>query len=372
MYGADAGDADAAATSSFTDIDFVVIEEEERRRTGAAIPGDAAARQRRALLQLADDPRLDYVFMRAQQGGAVVELHDLKLHGVLSAATWERGDIRGYRACLERCEGDWGRRFADQRECGSCEPDEALDLSVNRSVVDQAKAVIVHSPWAKMQLEMQDCQAPIYVLPRYAPRPEETPAHTADRAAARGLFGVAEDAFLVVAPVFPASSRRAHLVVAGFEILAETAPEARLVMIDSAENHGLAERVANSPFKDRIRVVEDDEAAAADWTLAADIVAVIARPTVEAAEAVARGMGFGRLVMTPELDAFSDLADRLVEKIELDRDPAEQIGDIFVRWRVDGDGLRRREAAVAEYARAKLSLEGRRAEIASILRWHWR
>ncbi|MGB0853492.1 MAG: hypothetical protein ACPGSI_09370, partial [Pikeienuella sp.] len=109
-----------------------------------------------------------------------------------------------------------------------------------------------------------------------------------------------------------------------------------------------------------------------DYTLAADVLPVMRFPSAgESSGVIARAMGFGRLVIAPELMAFSDLDDRYVDKVELDRDPVQQLTAILRAHAADLPALRKREQDIARFARQHLALEDLRKDVAEILRWHW-
>ena len=373
------GIADYAATlfdgcEEFSDTTFVVAEQAERREGRDLSPTDAATRSKNAFLQIGNNTHHAYVYERALRGGAVVEMHDVSLHHLHTELTLANGDAAGYRLGLEKSEGDWGRRFAYQRIKGYYTPNLEFHTRMNRAVTDRADAVIVHSQWARMQLELQDCAAPVYVVPHYALPVEQSPARVANREEARRLLDLPDDAYVILVAGYVTRAKKAEWTLEAFEKLAAEAPEARLVIAGACGWDPVAEMIEASRFRDRIRVTGYlSDAAFCDYTLAADILPVMRFPSAgESSGVAARAMGFGRVVIAPELMAFSDLKETVCEKVHLDRDPVDQLYAHLMRWRNDRDGLRAKEAQVLEYARSNLSPDILRKEIASIVRWHWR
>lgn len=372
------GIADYAATiygagEEFADIRFVAQAEDERADGRAIGPDHPHAEADGVLLQIGNNIHHDFIYRRALKGGAVVEMHDLSVHHLHTELTLARGDFAGYRDGLETCEGEWGRRFAYQRSKGYYSPNLEFHTRVNKTITDRASAVIVHSRWARMQLEMQGCPAPVYVVPHYASPVEQSAARAADKPAARRLLGLPEDAFIILSAGYVTRAKKVEWTLAAFERIAAEAPEALLVIAGSCSYEPVLRRIENSPFRDRIRVTGYlSDADFCDYTLAADALPVMRFPSAgESSGVVARALGFGRLVIAPELMAFSDLDDRYCEKVHLDRDPVDQLETILLKWMDDRAGLAAKEASIRTWAADALAPDILRKELAAIVNWHW-
>lgn len=359
--------------AEFGDLKFVAAHPDQQDHVSAVSPDSEGADDRRALLQVGNNVHHDYVYDRARKGGAIVEMHDLSLHHLHTEMTLGRGDFNAYREVLETCEGEWGRRLAYQRSKGFYSPNLEFHTRVNRMVTDKAEAVIVHSEWAKMQLELQGCTRPIYVVPHYALTPKQSQGQCATRAEARRKLRIKEDAFVILAAGYVTRAKKAEWTIEAFEALAAEDPKVMLVIAGACEFPPVAAQIEASPWRDRIRVTGyTSDAEFCDYTLASDLVPVMRFPSAgESSGVAARALGFGRLVIVPELMAFSDLDDRICEKVELDSDPVEQLIAIFRQWRADPEALRLREAEISAYAATHLSLEDLRRDVAAILQWHW-
>ncbi|MEM7268185.1 MAG: glycosyltransferase [Pseudomonadota bacterium] len=369
------GIADYAAAmyldeAEFPDLKFVV--EKDAERSGSALsPADAS--DDRKLLQVGNNVHHGYIYEEAQKAGAIIEFHDLSLHHIHTETTLARGDFDAYRAGLEASNGEWGRRFAFQRRKGYYTPNLEFHSRVNQAVAENADAIIVHSQWARMQLELQECKTPIYVVPHFARRVEESAATASTREEARATLGLDPDDFIILAAGYVTRAKRLDWTLDAFEQAASEDPRLRLIVAGSCDDQAFRNRVESSPVSSQIEItgyVADPRFC--DLTLAADLLPVMRFPSAgESSGIVARALGFGRLCLVPELMAFSDLPDTFVEKIHLDQDPIEQLQAAFRRWRCDPDGLRAKEADIAAYARESLSLTDLRKDVAEILRWHW-
>ena len=372
------GIADYAATiygrgEEFAAARFVAKASEERAYERAIAPDDPSAESGGVLLQIGNNVHHDYIYRRALKGGAVVEMHDLSLHHLHTELTLARGDFDGYRTGLEASEGEWGRRFAYQRAKGYYSPNLEFHARLNKAVAERASAVIVHSRWARMQLEMQGVAAPVYVVPHYALPVEASPARAADKAGARRILGLNDDAFVILSAGYVTRAKKVEWTLDAFERIAAERPEAMLVIAGACEYEPVTRKIASSQYRDRIRVAGYlSDAEFCDYTLAADALPVMRFPSAGESSGVAsRALGFGRLVIAPELMAFSDLSDEHCEKIHLDGDPVDQLEAILRRWMDDRGGLAAKERAIRDWAADELSPEVLRKELAAIVNWHW-
>jgi glycosyltransferase involved in cell wall biosynthesis len=168
-------------------------------------------------------------------------------------------------------------------------------------------------------------------------------------------------------------AKRVDWTLDAFEALAADHPEAVLVIAGEALPDIFGARLSDSPVRDRIRLTGYlSDADFCDYTLAADVLPVMRFPSAgESSGVVARAMGFGRLVIAPELMAFSDLDDRYVDKIDLGGDPVVQLTALLRLHAGAIPTLRVREVEIAAYARDHLALDDLRMDVAEILRWHW-
>lgn len=100
--------------------------------------------------------------------GGVLELHDISLHHYLAEETIVNGRFDEYKAILTYCHGVKGEKIADDFIAGRiASPWESMsmELTVNKHLVDRAKAVIVHSDYAKQMLKGIGVTVPIKLIP---------------------------------------------------------------------------------------------------------------------------------------------------------------------------------------------------------------
>ena len=362
-----------ASDPSFEDLTFVTKDPNERAGRRAIAPGPEAWDAKNALLQVGNNVHHDFILSRAQMGDAVVELHDLSLHHLHTELTLARKDFAGYLSVLEGCEGAWGRKAAFQRAKGFYTPRLDFYMRTNKIVCDRARAIIVHSHWARYQIEMQGVETPIHVIPHYAlpVASSHTPCRT--KAEARAQLGLHPDRFIVLSAGYVTPAKRIDWVLDAFEVLRNEGADAELVIAGACEMEQINERVAGSRHADRIRVTGYlDDAAFDTYTLAADALPLMRFPSAgESSGVAARALGFGRLIIVPEYAAFSDLPDSICEKVHLDQAVVPQLVDALARYTENPGDLAIMERRAASFAETFLSLDQARADLTDVLAEYW-
>jgi len=98
----------------------------------------------------------------------ILELHDLSLHYYLAEDTWLHGDIDEYIKIMKYCHGNKGEQTASQfiNSMIRAPWETSSDVyTVNKHLVDIAKAVIVHSDYAKQMIKGIRHDVPVINIP---------------------------------------------------------------------------------------------------------------------------------------------------------------------------------------------------------------
>ncbi|MEM1163270.1 MAG: glycosyltransferase, partial [Pseudomonadota bacterium] len=291
-----------AGDPALEELTFVTEHEVERTGRNAVAPDGRVLNAARNLLQLGNNMHHSYVMDRAIQGGAIVELHDLSLHKLHSQRTLHQSDFPGYMLGLQENEGEWGRRAAYQRSQGYFTPRLECYMRANRQVCERARALIVHSRWARFQIELQEIETPIHVLPHYTLTPEESQTSCRTKQEAREKLGLASDRLLIISAGDVVPFKRLDWVLAAFEMARGNGLNAELVIAGACEMDDVEFLLEESPNAADITVTGRlDQEAFDDHIMAADLLPEFRFPSVgESSATAARALGFGRVMMVPE------------------------------------------------------------------------
>ena len=362
-----------ASDPEFEGLVFVTEEAAQREGRRAIAPSEAIAGERHTLLQLGNNVHHGYILEQARRGGAIVELHDLSLHHIHTERTLAQGDFAGYLRGLEDSEGAFGRRAALQRAKGFYTPRLDFYLRVNRAICDRAEAVIVHSRWARFQIELQEVSTPVHVIPHYAIGVEQSNAVTRTKAEARDRRGLDPEQFIILAGGYVTPAKRLDWVIAAFEEVRDQSADAQLIVAGACEWDPAMELIRQSRHASSIQVTGYlSDADFDDYTLAADVLPLMRFPSAgETSGVAARALGFGKVIIVPEYAAFSDIPDDVCEKIHLDMPVVPQLTAAIGRYLNDPAAMRRMEQRVVDYAQTHLSLESSRADLKEVLNTYW-
>lgn len=362
-----------ASDPEFSEHVFVTEEASQRDARNAIPPSEALISEPHTLLQLGNNVHHGYVLERARHGGAILELHDLSLHHLHAEMTLAQQDFYGYMNGLEECEGDFGRRVAFQRAKGFYTPRLDFYLRVNRSVCQRASAIIVHSRWAKFQIELQGVTTPIHVIPHYAITVEESHAFSRTKHEARARLGLSPDRFMLLAGGYVTPAKRLDWVLTAFEELCDAGAAIDLVIAGACEWAPARELIESSRHRENILVtgyLSDQDFD--EYTLAADVLPLMRFPSAgESSGVAARALGFGKVIIVPEYAAFSDLPDEICEKVWLDKAVVPQLVTSISKYLESSIRLEQMETRIRSYASHQLSLQHARADLREILNLYW-
>lgn len=355
------------------ELTFVTEDQDQRTGRKAVAPEGRIRIDDKALLQIGNNVHHGFILEKARLGGAIVELHDLSLHHLHTELTLAKKDFPGYLAGLQESEGDWGRRAAFQRAKGYYSPRLDFYMRVNKAICERARAVIVHSKWAKFQIELQGVDTPIHVLPHYALKPDESQATSLTRAEARANLGLDPNSFIILVAGYVTPAKRVDWVLEAVESLMDSRDDIQLVVAGACEMEQITEQIEQSRHQDKILVTGYlDAATFDDYTLAADILPLMRFPSAgESSGVAARALGFGRVIVVPEYAAFSDLPDAICEKVFLDEPVVPQLITAIDRYLDMPERQSAMEDRVRDYAARHFSLDSARAGLKSILAQYW-
>ena len=125
------------------------------------------------------------VFMKRP---GILELHDLSLHNYIAAEKYLPNLIDEYLDIVEYCHGSSGVRIVREfLEGRAAEPWEthAMELTVNKHFIDNARGIIVHSDAAKQMVKAARPEVPVINIPLHVTDPKKISDEEKKRAKAK-------------------------------------------------------------------------------------------------------------------------------------------------------------------------------------------
>jgi glycosyltransferase involved in cell wall biosynthesis len=232
--------------------------------------------------------------------GAVV-LHEFVLHHLVSGITLARGDAEGYVQAMEREAGLLGRLLATAVIEGRIPPlweTRPQDFPLAGEVLALATMLIVHSRYAEERAREAGFEGPIRRIPMPAwPVVDAAPA-VIDGSPVFGCFGNLND------------SKRVPQLLAAFEQLRESRPDARLLLVGEW-------RLPEIELPPNV-IREDHVPEERLWSLmrACDAHVCLRWPTMgETSAVVIRALSLGMPLVVSDVGAFSELPDDVALKV---------------------------------------------------------
>jgi glycosyltransferase involved in cell wall biosynthesis len=300
----------------------------------------------------------EFVFRAALKKPGYVVLHDFVLHHLVVELTLARNDPKAYRDYLIDEYGEMGRSLADQRENYAFTSLQEFLLPLNGKILDAAKGVIVHSHWAKQQIETLRPQLPVLHVPHhfYA---DDIPYLSASRAEARRKLGIAPDVlvFLCIGHITP--PKQVELVAKTLGRLRCQLPPFLFLLVGEASDEPALQRTLKQAgiadctrLTGRVHLKTFQEA-----MIASDVVCNLRYPSAgESSGTLIRAMGFGRCCVVFDYASFSDYSSEICVKVPLNTFDAAPLAEALLELARDPERRNRIGDAARRWARSECSV----------------
>ncbi len=250
-----------------------------------------------------------------QTGKGVLVLHDFVLHHFQIGQYLNRGRAAEYIRQMGKRYGPHGESTARQVIKGKLA--EALfDYPLNEDAIEAARAVLVHSQYARRMIERAYPAKPVGVARMGVPLPP-----LLDRSAARNRLGLAHDEFIIVSLGHLNPYKRLDSALWAFKALRREFPRSRFVLVGSeSPNYNVRAMIQALALEGSVDLVGYAETqTAADYLAAADCCINLRYPSAgETSASLLRIMGAGRPVMISRTGAFEELPDDTCIKVDVD------------------------------------------------------
>ncbi len=272
-----------------------------------------------AVYQLGNNPFHTFAYEAAMRHPGIVVLHEANLHHLLADLTIKRGDWDAY---LREVEIDGGaealayaKRFVQPQRRG---PD--YDLPMLKSVLQRARAVIVHSETVADVVRKRGFTGPIAKIPHGAWVSQEKGVEH-DGSAYRAKLGLKPDTPLFGIFGFLKPYKRIAESLRAFQRVVAEHPDARMILVGEAHPEMKLALSANVRHID-YAPIEDFNG----YLAACDAILNLRYPTVgETSGTLLRSLGMGKPVLVSEIGSFREYPDDICLKVPVDASEEEHI-----------------------------------------------
>lgn len=267
-----------------------------------------------AVYQLGNNPYHTFAYEAAMRHPGIVVLHEANLHHLIADLTIKRGDWDGYLREVEIDGGPdalaYAKRYVQPVRRG---PD--YDLPLLKSVLQRARAVIVHSNAVAEVVRSRGFSGPIAKIPHGAW------TENVDGSAYRAKLGLSKDTPLFGVFGFLKPYKRIAESLRAFKRIVAEHPEARMILVGEAHPEM---KLALTPEVRHIDYapIEDFNG----YLAACDAVLNLRYPTVgETSGTLLRALGMGKPVLVSEIGSFREYPDDVCLKVPVDASEEEHI-----------------------------------------------
>jgi glycosyltransferase involved in cell wall biosynthesis len=110
----------------------------------------------------------EYMYRIMLRHPGVLVLHDLMYQGFFEELLLKQGKVEEYVALMERCYGEQGVKIAQEILAGRPPPFEVLlRYPLNKEMVDAAKGVVVHSEFARQEVQRTNPSVRARLIPSH-------------------------------------------------------------------------------------------------------------------------------------------------------------------------------------------------------------
>lgn len=290
----------------------------------------------------------------------ILELHDISLHHMLAEATVGKGDTKKYIQEMKYSHGHIGEKIAQQfinGEINAPWEDKSLQFTVNKRYVDAAKAIIVHSDFAKQMIKgISDKIVKTILL------------HTNDiednyeeiKLEARKKYNINKDEIVMASFGFATAPKRIVQIIEALNMLKDEGYCFKYYIVGQVdESLNLKEKIKNLKLEENVIItgfVDLNEFK--DYMRICDICLNLRYPTQgESSASLHRVLGMGKVVFVSDVGSFKEYSDEIVVKINTGESEIEDIYKELVEFINKKDIMNARKKKSIEFAKKYCSLE---------------
>jgi glycosyltransferase involved in cell wall biosynthesis/SAM-dependent methyltransferase len=274
-----------------------------------------------ALYQMGNNACHTFVYEAALRHAGTVVMHESSLHHLMTEITIRRGDWDAYVRECEYAGGPAAREYAERVRKLEVGPDYE-GLPMTRRVLENARAVIVHSHFMESEIRAAGFAGPLAVIPHGAWIPP------GERNRFRERLGLDETVPLVGVFGFLKPYKRIAESLRAFRRLVRLVPEAKMILV--GEPHPdlpLAGMIRSLRLSANVRLVgfaPIDEFIG--YLSACDIVLNLRYPTVgESSGTLLRALGLGKAALVSEVGSFGEFPDDVCLKVPVGKGEEDTI-----------------------------------------------
>lgn len=291
----------------------------------------------------------------------ILELHDFSLHNYLAMETYVHNDIEGYANCVRYCHGEKGikivKEFLDGKTGAPWET-HALELTVNKHLIDRANGVIVHSDMAKQMVKGIRPDVPVVNIPLHTPKSTEN--YEVAKLQAKKKLNLSENTLVLGSFGYATKAKR---IIETLEALAQyykkETKNFHYYIVGKVDGIDVKSKVKELSLQENVSVtgftgLEEFKT----YMSACDICLNLRYPTHgESSASLHRMLGMGKPVIVSNIGSFEEYPDEIVLKVRCDDNEVTEIYKAICELTEDVKVMNDRSKKAHEFSKSNCNLE---------------
>jgi glycosyltransferase involved in cell wall biosynthesis len=291
----------------------------------------------------------------------ILELHDFSLHNYLAGDTYVHNDIKAYIDCVRYCHGERGvkivQNFLDGKARAPWET-HALELTVNKHMIDRAKGVIVHSDMAKQMVKGIRPEVPVINIPLHTPDIQKD--YEEAKLQAKNKLKLGENTLVLGSFGY---ATRAKRIIETLEALAmykkQKAKDFHYYIVGKVDGIDVEGKIKDLSLEENVTVTGFTELV--DFKLymnACDICFNLRYPTHgESSASLHRMLGMGKPVIVSKIGSFEEYPDDIVMKVSHGDNEVIDIYKAICTMSKNSNIMKQKGQKAYEYAKANCDIK---------------
>jgi glycosyltransferase involved in cell wall biosynthesis len=260
----------------------------------------------------------------------ILELHDFSLHNYLAGDTYIHNNIEAYIECVRYSHGERGvkivQNFLDGKERAPWET-HALELTVNKHMIDRAKGVIVHSDMAKQMVKGIRPEVPVINIPLHTMDIQEN--YEDAKIKAKKSLNIESETLVFGSFGYATRAKRIMEILDALSIYyKKNTKNFKYFIVGKVDDIDVEGKIKELSLEDNVTVTgytELDEFKV--YMSACDVCMNLRYPTHgESSASLHRMLGMGKPIIVSNLGSFEEYPDDIVLKVRYDEN---EINDIY-------------------------------------------
>lgn len=294
----------------------------------------------------------------------ILEIHDFSMHHYLAEDTYSVKNYNGYVDVMKYCHGFQGEKIAKQFLLGKIQapwdnPMFNMRFTVNKHLIDMAKAVIVHSDMAKQMVKAISPDKKVICIQLHTDEIiEDFEGYTME---SKNKIGIHENTLVFGSFGYATAAKRIIPTLEALSKFKKNNPSLNFIyfIVGKVHINGIEKILRKFELTDHVKItgfVDLEEFK--DYMGACDICFNLRFPTQgESSAALHRMLGRGKPVLVTNIGTFEEYPDDIVFKVRYDKNEVNDICSFISKLSLDKKLLHDTGTKAIAYAKKHCDLQ---------------